>query len=253
MKTNQRIITTIKTLACCCCCLMLDLPRSEAQSFQNLGFESALGTSIGGGLYSLPDWSVTAVGTAGNVTSGGVYISPTALDSTYAYLVTASGTSDVFGGTIYSLAGGQSLALYDSGFGVPSSLSISQTATIPDGQNSVSFLLGDFRTLESSQPQSPLDYFSLSINNQNVPLIVTADNGGILTISGSISQWAGHSATLAISDSVPSFGEESFGVIDDVAFSTQIVSVPESSAITLIAAVMAGLIILSHEFKTSRG
>jgi hypothetical protein len=161
------------------------------------------------------------------------------LDGTYGYIVSAGGAPGAFGGTLYPLDGDYSLALYATAVGQPVSLSISQTGTIPQGQNSVSFLLGDFNGLNLPPSPNPLNYFSLSINNQNVPLVETSKNGQVLTVAGNISEWAGRTVTLSIAANTVSGGSESFGVIDDVAFSPQVVAVPEASGMGLLAAAIS--------------
>ena len=219
---------------------------SKAQNFANLNFECDLGTPIytSGGIgafYNLPDWNVATVGDQAGAFPGGVFYNNSILDGTDAYIVPAGVAGGPFG-PISPLDGGQSLALYVSGYGGPdmwgpASISISQTGAIPDGQNSISFLLGYFATSGNlPPPQDSLSYFSLSINNQKVPLVVTSENGQVLTVAGDISQWTGQSVTLTIANSVPAAADESFGVIDDVAFSPQVVTAPEPSGIGLLVA-----------------
>lgn len=229
---------------------------SKAQNFANLNFESDLGSPISDGLYSmapfynLPSWNVTTIGDEDGASSGGVYYNNTILDGTDAYIVPVGGY-DVTGATINPLDGDQSLALYVSGYSATASISISQTGTIPNGQNSVSFLLGDFATFDLPSGQNPLNYFSLSINNQNVPLEVTSENGQVLTVAGDISQWAGQSVTLTIAntDAVDTYLSESFGVIDDVAFSPQ--AVPEPSGMGLLAAAISLSAVFLNKRKTT--
>ncbi len=236
---------------------------SKAQSFANLNFESALGSPINGGteasdvgtFYDLPDWNVSTVGDQGSAFPGGVFYNTSILDGTDAYIVSGAGVYVPIGvvPSISPLDGNQSLALYvsdvaDTGTLVPSSISISQTGVIPDGEKSVSFLLGYFATWYPPSGQNPLSYFSVSINNQNVPLVVTSENGQVLTVAGDISQWAGQSVTLTIANSVtpgPDI-DESFGVIDDVAFSRQVVIVPEPSGIgLLVTAISLSAVVLN--------
>jgi hypothetical protein len=228
----------------------------KAQGFQNLDFESDLGSPISGngdnGFYNLPGWNVSTVGDEGGSSPGGVYYNNTVLDGTDAYIVPAGGY-DVMGGTIGPLDGNQSLALYVSGFGYGplASISISQTGTIPDGENSVSFLLGDFATAYTPPSQNALTYFSLSINGHYVPLVVTSVNGQVLTVAGNISQWAGQGVTLSIANGLLSGGVESFGVIDDVAFSPQVVAVPEPSEMELLATAISVFVVFVNKRKPS--
>ena len=212
----------------------------KAQEFQNLDFESALGSPINNvvnGFYNLPGWSVNTVGDQSGASSGGVFYNSSILDGTDAYIVPVGGYdvlpgSDGHYGSVPSfgpLDGDQSLALYVSGYNAPASISISQTGTIPNAQSSISFLLGFFNTYDLPFSQNPLSYFSLSINNQNVPLVVTSVNGQVLTVAGNISQWAGQTVALSIADTVAIEQGEAFGVIDDVAFSP--VAVPEPTTL----------------------
>ena len=174
--------------------------------------------------------------------NGVIYNSPFGVPLDTYYGIIVSGTS--------ALAGNQSLGLGSGSFASTGTISISQTGIIPNGDKSVSFLLGDFGAISQNNgvaPQIPLDYFALSINNQNVPLVVTLENGGALTVAGNISQWAGKSVTLSIGNTVPNGSVESYGVIDDLAFSPQVV-VPESSG----TGVLAGTISLSVVFLNRR-
>jgi hypothetical protein len=217
----------------------------KAQGFQNLDFESDLGSPINGNnddpgaFYNLPGWKVSTVGDPGGASSGGVYYNYTITDGTDAYIIPAGGYDVMTGEAIDPLQGNQSLALYASGLnGALASISISQTGTIPEGENSVSFLLGYFGTYDLTPSQNPLTYFSLSINGNYVPLAVTSVNGQVLTVAGNISQWAGQTVTLSIANGPLSDGAEAFGVIDDIAFSPQVVAVPEPS--TFAPAAIAG-------------
>jgi hypothetical protein len=220
----------------------------KAQDFANLDFEAGLGAPISGSapfpFYNLPDWSVNTTGDRNGASPGGVFDGSSngnlTLDATYGYIVPPQGAYNIIaGGTIFPLDGNFSLALYVSGLPAPASVSISQTGTIPSGQNSVSFLLGYFATFQLPPSQNPLNHFSLSINNQNVPLVVTSENGQVLTVAGNISQWAGQKVTLSIANSVTAVGSESLGAIDDVAFSPQVVAVPEASGMGLFTAAIS--------------
>jgi hypothetical protein len=227
----------------------------KAQAFQNLDFESELGSPISGsppiGFYNLPGWNVATVGDQYGASPGGVYYNGTVLDGTGGYVVPAGGYDVITGATIGPLDGAQSLALYVSGYEAPASISITQTGTIPGGQNSVSFLLGYFATLNLAPSQNPLNYFSLSINNQNVPLVVTSVDGQVLTVAGNISQWAGKTVTLSIANSITENQTESFGVIDDVAFSPQVVAVPEAFGMGLLTAALSLSAVFLNRRKTA--
>jgi hypothetical protein len=181
----------------------------------------------------------------------GVYFdNPGELDANYGFIVPAGGTPGVFGGTIHALDGRLSLALYATAFSVPVSISISQTGTIPVGQNSISFLLGYFGTYDLPPGQNPLNFFSLSINSQNVPLVATSVNGQVLTVAGDISEWAGQTVTLSLANTVAPFAE-SFGVIDDIAFSPQVVAVPEPSGMGLLAATISLSVVFVNRKKVN--
>ena len=224
----------------------------NAQEFQNMDFESPITTLAsltlyGQPVYTLPDWNVNLTGYYNvGYPNGVIYNSSSGvpLDTYYGIIVT--GTS--------ALAGDQSLGLASGNFESAGTVSISQTGIIPKGDNSVSFLLGDFAAISQNNgvaPQNPLDCFALSINGQNVPLVVTLDNGGVLTVAGNISQWAGQSVTLSIDNMVPGGNVESYGVIDDVAFSPQIVVVPESSGMGLLAGAISLSVVFLNRRKLS--
>jgi hypothetical protein len=220
----------------------------KAQEFQNLDFESPITTLAsltlyGQPVYTLPNWNVSLNGYYNvGYPNGVIYNSPFGVPLDTYYGIIVSGTS--------ALAGNQSLGLGSGNFASTGTISISQTGIIPNGDNSVSFLLGDFGAISQNNglaPQNPLDYFALSINNQNVPLVVTLENGGVLTVAGNISEWAGQTVTLSLGNAVPNGNVESYGVIDDVTFSPQVV-VPESSGIGLLS----GAISLSVVFLIRR-
>ncbi len=213
---------------------------SQARQFQNLDFESSLGSPVfGNSFFNLPGWTVTTVGDPYSAFPGGVFDSKFySLGGAYGYIIPIYGFDIMAGTTIDPLGGNQSVALYTTASPGPAAISISQTGTIPTGQNSVSFLLGYFETYGLTTPQNPLSVFSLSINSQNVPLAVTLANGQVLTVAGNISQWAGQTVSLAVTETVGAgYNNEAFGVIDNVAFSP--VAVPESARIGLFAATLS--------------
>lgn len=208
---------------------------TRAQNFQNLDFEGSLGSPTSDNpapFYNLPGWTVATSGSSEAAPGGVFYGGSPLIDGTSAFIALPSGFDSFNNTKGFATYGAQSLVLYVSGFGTPESISISQTGTIPGGQNSVSFQLGYFATLYASQPQNPLDYFSLSINNKNVPVVVTSINGPDLTVAGNISEWAGQRVTLSIANSL--VVGESLGVVDDIAFSPQVAAVPEPSVTGLL-------------------
>jgi hypothetical protein len=248
---NKHLEIMVVTAAALCTSVI----SGKAQGFGNLNFEAGFGSPISGNyppFYTLPDWNVNITGDQNGAAPGGVFdgssIDNLTLDATYGYIVPPQGAFDVIaGGTMFPLDGNFSLALYVTGFPAPASISISQTATIPIGQNSVSFLLGYFGTFNLPPSQNPLNHFSLSINSQ----VVTSENGQILTIAGDISQWAGQQVTLAIANSISGEGTESFGVVDDVAFSPQVFAVPEPSVMQLLGAAIAMSVVFVNKRKAS--
>lgn len=247
-KCTQFVVGVAVTVFCA------SVMSGKAQGFANLNFETAIGSPIANNgipFYNLPDWNVNTVGDQDGASSGGVYYDNTVLDGTDGYIVPAGGYNVINGATIGPLDGNQSLALYVSGYYAPASISISQTGSIPSGQKSISFLLGYFNTVNLPPAQNPLSYFSLSINNQNVPLAVESQNGQVLTIAGNISSWAGQTVTLVIANSVTENQSESFGVIDDVAFSPQAVVVPEPSITEMLTVGIAFSAVFLNKRKTS--
>ena len=76
------------------------------------------------------------------------------------------------------------------------------------------------------------------------------EGAAILTVAGDISEWAGQTVTLSLANTVAPFAE-SFGVIDDIAFSPQVVAVPEPSGMGLLAATISLSVVFVNRKKVN--
>jgi hypothetical protein len=212
------------------------LETISGQDFQNLGFESQpiiVGADLGiGSRYVIPDWTVSFNNTP---QQSGVWIGAYILDYTTAALFVSPSASVI--------AGTQSVFLAASSFEAPiggfSTENISQIGIVPSTANSIQFKLGTILgfggTVDTSQPQNN---FYVTLNNQIVPLQITANTGSYLILAGDVSMWAGQAAELAIGVGVPYNGNSSpeilySGVVDDVSFSPSPVPEPSVSMLSI--------------------
>ena len=190
-------------------------------SFQNLDFEAAVRTPVSPGFISaadaLPYWTVRLDDTASTF----VWDSP-GLDATMVVLIS--------GNTLNypPIQGSYSVEIGANSFDPAyTTASISQTGLIPEGTSSIQLLARNFYVSGS------VSSLFATLNGSPVALIPVSTSGGVTTVVGDISAFAGSSAELAFKVSNSAF------VLDSISFSSQ--AVPEPSALSLIGLGLFGL------------
>ncbi len=171
---------------------------------------------------ALPFWSVSEDSTI----STAVWGSPGALDETSVALV-SGGYSPIQGN--YSV---QLSAYANAPSGYYRSSSISQTGFIPIGSLSIRFLIASPFQAGSIQP-NPI----VTLNGAPIALREMSQSGGVITMAGDVSAFAGNTATLAFLCAATPGGtfpaNENYFNLDDIQFSPS--SVPEPSGLALVA------------------
>jgi len=206
----------------------------SGQGFANLNFEQATIASAPGGYTpsdavnpisatsALPGWTVSEDGTICTAIWG----SPVALDETSVALVSGS-YSPIQGN--YSV---QLTAYADAPSGLYRSSSISQTALVPAGSQSIQFLIASPSQAGSVQP-NPI----VTLNGTPISLSEISQSGGVITMAGNVSAFANTTATLAFLCEATTGGgypaNENYYNLDDIQFSPS--SVPEPSTLALCA------------------
>lgn len=210
------------------------LQTVSGQGFANLDFEQATITSAPSGYTpsdaqnpisaadALPYWTVSEDSTICNAIWG----APVALDETSVALV--SGSYSPIQGS-YSV---QLSAYADAPSDLYRSSSISQTGLIPIGTQSIQFLIAS-PSQAGIVPPNPM----ITLNGALISLFEISQSGGVITMAGNVSAFAGNPATLAILCEATTGGtfpaNENYFNLDGIQFSTQ--SVPEPSAFALAA------------------
>jgi|ERR1700677_962781 len=213
------------------------------QNFMNLDFEQAQIVPLSSGYTptdaddpisaasALPYWTVTEDGILCNAVWG----EPDALDETSVALVsTGSSPSPIQGN--YSV---QLSSYADAPANLYTSSAISQMGLIPAGTESIQFLIVN--------PSPPFNYPYpypgvtcnpvVTLNGTQISLQETADSGGVMTMVGDVSAFAGTAATLTFSCSAiegAAFpADENYFNLDDIQFSAS--PVPEPSELAFAA------------------
>jgi len=218
----------------------LPLQTVSGQGFLNLNFEQASIASAPSGFTpwdafnpisatsALPYWVVREDSTVCTAVWG----SPVALDETSVALVSV-GYSPIQGS--YSV---QLSAYADAPSGYFHNSSISQTAFIPVGIQSIQFLIASPVQAGSIQP-NPI----VSLNGTVINILPISQSGGVITMIGDVSAFAGTTADLtflcAANQGGPFPSNENIFNLDGIQFSTT--AVPEPSAFALIA--LGGLLL----------
>ena len=208
------------------------LQTVSAQGFINLNFEQASIAPAPPGYTpwdaanrisaasALPFWSVSEDSTICTAVWG----SPIALDETSVALV--SGTYPPIAGN-YSV---QLSAYANAPSGYYRSSSISQAGVIPAGTRSIQFLIAS--PYQNIQP-NPI----VTLNGAANALREISQSGGVITMAGDVSAFAGNTATLAFLCAATSGGtfpaNENYFNLDDIQFSPS--SIPEPSGLALVA------------------
>jgi hypothetical protein len=215
-----------------------------AQGFVNLNFEQASIVSASSGYTptdaydalvassALPYWIVREDGTICTAIWG----APVALDETSVALLTAS--NGYYSGYV-PLQGSYSVQFYayaDAPSDYYHTASISQTGQIPIGAQSIQFLMKSPPVAGGVIQASPI----VTINGTPISLSAISTSGGVMTMAGNVSAYAGTMADLTIlCQATPgSFpADENIFTLDNIQFSPQ--AVPEPSEVSLLLAGIA--------------
>ena len=166
---------------------------------------------------ALPYWTVREDG----VVMTAVWGTPVALDETSVALVSA-GHSPIQGS--YSV---QLSAYADAPAGLYHSSSISQTGFIPVGSQSIQFLIASPSQAGSIQP-NPI----VTLNGTPIGISKVSQAGGVITMAGDVSAFAGTTATLAVlcqaTQGAAFPGNENIFNLDGIQF------VPEPNCLALV-------------------
>jgi hypothetical protein len=205
-----------------------------AQGFQNLDFEAAViapppanYTPAGAdnpisAADALPGWTVYEDNTVCTAVWGtpGLSITDVSLNfgQPFGYLSLQG---------VYSIG----LSAYNLAPGYYTSASIAQTGLIPEGTQTIQFLLRNYK-LPSGNPAG--ETLIVTLNGTPIPISVISTSGYVMTMAGDVSAFAGTSAELKFT--APS--ESNYGM-DFIAFSSA--GVPEPSAFSLIGLGLLGL------------
>jgi hypothetical protein len=160
-----------------------------------------------------------------------VWGAPVALDETSVALLTAN--NGYYSGYV-PLQGSYSVQFYayaDAPSGYYHTASISQTGQIPLGSQSIQFLMMSPPVAGGAIQASPI----VTINGTPISLSAISSSGGVMTMAGDISAYAGTTVDLAFlcqatSGSFPA--DENIFTLDSIQFSPQ--SVPEPSSLGLL-------------------
>jgi hypothetical protein len=224
--------------------LLASIASTEAQSFQNLNFESASippltpvasGVPIG---EALPGWNGYLIDSATGIATPDGEVSYDGISTGGAFIALVGQTQS----GPQPLQGNYSLFMF--GGGAPSTIAseVSQTGLIPAGSKSL------IMEAWESPNASPV----VTINGQvidMVPMQTVPDSslyGGSYTIyGGNVSTFAGNAGTLAFSDPAPASSPPSQFLLDNISFSSGSVSEPDAA---LLATVGGSLFVLYRLF-----
>jgi hypothetical protein len=216
-------------------------------TFQNLNFEQATIASAPPGYTpwdaynpisaasALPYWTVSEDGTICTAVWG----TPVALDETSVALV-STGYAPFQGS--YSV---QLSAYADAPAGYFHNSSISQTGLIRIGTQSIQFLIASPSQAGSVQP-NPI----VSLNGTPISLSEISQSGGVITMGGNVSAFAGTTANLTFlceatqGDGFPA-NENTFN-LDDIQFSNEAVPEPGAFGLSGLGALVLGWRALSR-------
>jgi hypothetical protein len=214
------------------------------QGFQNLDFEMATVSPAPSGYTplnarppisaadALPYWTVRLDETV----STAIWGAPDALDETSVALVS--------GGTYPNytpLQGAFSVQLYayaDVPAGYYHNASLSQTGLIPTGTRSIQFLVLS-PPVAGIYPANP----AVMINGIPISIFSLSTSGGVITMAGDVSAFAGTTATLSILSAGVSgspYLNENIFALDNIQFSTTAVPEPSTFALTAPGGLLLG-------------
>ena len=225
--------------------ILLTLSQNvSGQDFANLNFEQAQITSAPSGYTpgdaflpisaasALPYWTVRE----DSVVCTAIWGAPVALDETSVALLTA-----INGGSpgYVPLQGGYSLQLYafaDAPSGYFHNASISQTGLLPSGARSIQFLMQSPPVAGGFVQANPI----VTLNGMAIALSPLSVSGGVMTMAGDISAYAGTSVDLTILCQATPGGSpanENIFTLDDIRFSPQPLPEPHTGCLLLVGAV----------------
>jgi hypothetical protein len=224
---------TSTALKCCVAVLgMTALVASGQGTFQNLDFESINPDVI---LSSPPNFVPFAdalpgwIGYYGTNLATQAIINGVSLGGVLITVITPFPTS-IFNFTD-AVIGGIATATLDGGIkpgaGGQWPAAIAQTGLIPPGTSSLRFSVGS---------HSDVNYLSVSLNGQNMPIIPLQSGPNFEIYGADISAFAGSTAELRFTEQPPlspSHSPPTIAYLDDIQFSDQ--SIPEPSELSLFA------------------
>jgi hypothetical protein len=202
--------------------------------FQNLDFEAAIVSPPPAGYIpsdaqnpisaaeALPGWTVYEDDTICTAVWGtpGLSVTYVSLDYDQPF-----GYSALQG--VYSIG----LSAYNLAPGYYTSASISQTGLIPEGTQSIQFLLQNYK-LPNGNPAG--ETLIVTLNGTPIPISVVSTSGYVMTMVGDVGAFAGTTAELKFT--APP--EAHYG-LDSISFSPQ--AVPEPGALSLFGLGLLGL------------
>jgi hypothetical protein len=218
------------------------LQTASGQGFANLNFEQATIAPAPPGYTpsdafnpisaanALPGWIVIEDSTICTAVWG----SPVALDETSVALVSGS-FSPIQGNFSVQLS-----AYADAPSNLYRSSSISQTGLIPSGTQSIQFLIASPSQAGIVQPNA-----IVTLNRTPISLSEISQSGGVLTMAGDVSAFAGTTADLTFLCEATQGGtfpaNENIFNLDDIQFSVSPVPEPGTLALFASGAVLLGL------------
>ena len=221
--------------------LLLLTQSGPAQGFFNLNFEQATIASAPSGYTptdafnpisaasAFPCWTVREDG----IICTAVWGTPIALDETSVALVSA-GYSTIQGN--YSI---QLYAYANAPFNLYQNSSISQTGVIPLGTQSLLFIVARPSQAGVVQP-NPI----ITINGTPIGLSLLSESGGVMTMAGDISAFAGITANLTFLCQATQGGgfpsNENIFNLDGIQFSSSPVPEPGVLALTVMGGLLLG-------------
>jgi hypothetical protein len=236
---------------------VVSIARLYATDFQNLDFEMATLRAAPAGYTpwdayqpisaanALPYWTVREDATVCTAVWG----APEALDETSVALVS--------GGKYYpSLQGVYSVQLYawaDAPPGFFQTASISQTGLVPVGMHSLQFLIQSPPVAGGTVQANP----TVTLNGTTISIFPISASGGIITMAGDISAFAGTMADLSIQcvgiHGAPPDRSENIFALDAISFSSNGVPEPSTGSFMFLASAFALLTRVREWRKPSHG
>ena len=221
--------------------LLKGVSALQAADFQNLGFEMATITPAPPGYTpfdanpaisaadALPYWTVREDSTVCTAVWG----APVALDETSVTLLNGSSYPSLQG--VYSV---QLYAYADAPPGLFHTASISQTGLVPAGTHSIQFLMESPPVAGGVVQANP----AITLNGTPTNIFPVSTSGGVVTMAGDISAFAGTTADLDIQcagiSGAPFNLMENIFELDAITFSSNSVPEPNTAMIMSLACLL---------------